>query len=150
MTLLDSRRHYLGIDCNNFHLSLLIPKCCCYKSRAYERGGQGRTMTQGPMEFRGPMSSRGGPSKWHWEVKGPSKSHITVLFLLEITWFRAEKPLKFRRRTFFLVITSFFGPNSSIFSVYLDFTKSQFRHIWAGPGPTFGSRRPCTKHIVFS
>ena len=87
-------------------------------------GGQGRTMTQGPMEFRGPMSSKEGPSKWHWEVKGPLKSHITILFLLEITWFRAEKPLKFRRRPFFLVITSFFGPNSSIFSVYFGLYKT--------------------------
>ena len=31
--------------------------------RAYEKGGQGETMSPGPMEFRGPMSSRGGPSK---------------------------------------------------------------------------------------
>ena len=33
--LLDSRRHYLGINCNNFHLPQLQPKCCC-KSHCFQ------------------------------------------------------------------------------------------------------------------
>ena len=32
----------------------------------------------------------------------------------------------------------------------LEFTKQEIRHIVAGPGPTFGSRRPCTYCIIVS
>ena len=42
-------------------------------------------MTSGPMEFREPMSSRGGPSKWHWEVKDPSKSHVKAGKIVKIS-----------------------------------------------------------------
>ena len=61
-------------------------------------GGWEGTMTSGPMDFRGPigfriavgfsgpsrgpMSSRGGPSKWHWEVSMWSPED---LLFLEIT-----------------------------------------------------------------
>ena len=36
MTLFNSRMHCLGIDCNNFHLSQLVPKCYCYKPCCFQ------------------------------------------------------------------------------------------------------------------
>ena len=32
---------------------------------------------------------------------------------------------------------------AALFPSVLEFTKPEFRHISAAPGPTFGSRRPC-------
>ena len=66
------------------------------------------------------------------------------LFFIEITWFQPEKALKISRRPFFFLRSHHFSnQKAAFFPCVLDFTKPQFRHIWAVPGPTFGFRRPC-------
>ena len=100
-------------------------------------GGQGMTMTSGPMDFRGPMGSRGahhgavgfrgpsrglmglwgGPLKWHWEISmwspkaffGGRGDHLNS----------TRKTVRISVKTFFffLEITSYLGPNCCIFSV---------------------------------
>ena len=59
---------------------------------------------------------------------------------LEITWFWPNKLLKFPKRLFFFLRSHHFSDQFS--PSITDFTKPQFRHIWAGPEPTFGSLRP--------
>ena len=113
-------------------------------------GGKGGQWPPGPMEFRGPkrgpMSSRGGPSKWHWEVKGPSKSHVNRLICFGDHLISAGKTVKISEKTFFVWRSHHFSDQTAAFSPsILDFTKPQFRHVWAGPGPKFGSRRPWGK-----
>ena len=72
-----------------------------------------------------------------------------ALFLLEITQVWPEKTLKFRLRPFFFWRSLDLSGQTAAFSPSsLDFTKPEFRHIWAGPGPTFGSRRPCTRYLT--
>ena len=79
-------------------------------------------------------------------------------------WFWPKKQSKFRWRPFFFFWSLDFGRKNSrsfgedlffwrshhfldqtaAFSPsILDFTKPEFHHIWAGPGPTFGSLHPC-------
>ena len=99
--------------------------------------------------FRGPMTP--------WTIKVLAKvfffwDHLnsarkTVKILAKTFFF--WRLLEFGRKNrsnfgedLFFEITSIFGPNSTIFSLYLDFTTPEFRDIWAGPGPTYGSRRP--------
>ena len=117
-----------------------------------EAGARG-TMTPGP------MSSRGGPSKWHWEVKGPLKSHVTSfisfgdhlknrwnfggdLFFWRSLISTGKNRWNFGEDLFFLRWHHFSDQRAAFSPSILDFTKPQFRHIWAGLGPTFGSRRP--------
>ena len=126
-------------------------------------GGQGGTMTPEPMGFRkavglsgpsrGPMSSREGPSKWHWEISMWSlKTFSSFFFFFFGDHLNSTgKTVRISVKTFFFSeITSFFEPNYSIFSVILDFTKPEIRHIWAGPGPTFGARCHCSSLKVRS
>ena len=115
------------------------------------RGGDSGTMTPAPMEFRGPMNSRGGPSKWHWEVKGPSKSHVKAgkmsverqlkisiktlkfwwrpffsffFFFLEVTWFSQGKTVEIPVKTLFFLFS--FGDHISFRIKQLHF----FRLFW--------------------
>ena len=62
-----------------------------------------------------PMSSRRGPSKWHWEI---SMWSLKTFFFLRSPNFDQKNRSNFREDHFFFEITSFFGPNYSIFSVY--------------------------------
>ena len=83
------------------------------QGRGTEWGGAGDTTTPGPMDFkgptgfrkavgfsgpsRGPMSSRGGPFKWHWEI---SMWRLKTFFFWKSPNFDQKKLFEFRWRPF--------------------------------------------------
>ena len=81
-------------------------------------------MTPGPMDFGGPMNS-----------KEAHQNFGEDLFFWRSPNFDQKKTVRISRKTFF------FGDHVIIWNK-LQFTKPEIRHISAGPGPTFGSRRP--------
>ena len=86
--------------------------------RAYERGGQGTTMTPGLMEFRRPiqMTLR--------SERPISKSHVkSFISIGDHLISTGKNRWNFEEDLFFFEITSCFGPNSSIFSVYFGLHK---------------------------
>ena len=53
-------------------------------------------------------------------------------------------------KTFFFLRSHLFSDQTAAFFPYiLGFTEPEIRHIWAGPGPSFGSRQPCPKILEF-
>ena len=97
------------------------------------REGAGETMTSGYMELRGP-------------VRGPTRAHGPIQSTL-----RSERPtgktVKNSVKTFLFFLRShhFSDQTSAFSSSILDFTKPEFRQIWADPGPMFNSRCPCSQ-----
>ena len=90
-------------------------------------GGAGGTMTLGPMDFRGPWASgrplaSTGQSKWHWEISTWSRK--VFFFLFGDHLISTGQTVRISVKTFFFQITSFFGPNCSIFSVYFGVHKT--------------------------
>ena len=69
-----------------------------------------------------------GPSKWHWEI---SMWGLKTFFFFWRSHHNSDK-------------TAAFSPS------VLEFTKPEIRHNWAGPGLTFGSRRPCGRLHLWS
>ena len=92
-------------------------------------------MTPGPMDFRGPVGFRG-PSRG---PMGFQRTHRND----------TEKSVCGRPKTFFFFFWSHQIPDKTVaFSPsVLEFTKPEMRNIWADPGPTFGSRRPCVANL---
>ena len=58
-----------------------------------------------------------------------------------------EKNVRISVKTFCFFWTSHHNldKTAAISQSVLEFTKPEIRHILAGPGPTFGSRRPCVQ-----
>ena len=99
-------------------------------------GGQGGTMTPGPTVFRGPMSSRRGPSKLHWVI---NKRAIEI----------ARVGLFFLWRPFFFRRSHHIWDQTAAFSLsVLDFTKPGAHPIWGGPSHHIWAREG-THHIIF-
>ena len=58
------------------------------------------------------------------------------------------KTVRISVKIFFFLRSHRFSDQTAAFSPFiLDSTKTENRHIWAGPGPTFGSRRTCNTSI---
>ena len=112
------------------------------------RGEAGGHNDPGPMDFRGPMGFSGCMSYKRVHRNDTEKSACEAWrpFFLEINYFRLQYRLEFRCRAFFffffLIIHHNTDKNSAFSPSVLAFTKPEIRHTWAGPGPTFGSRRP--------
>ena len=121
--LLRHDRAYLNVDSEE---SIM---CVIMKCNQGRQEGAGGTMTPGPKDFWGPM---GFIKTVRISVKN---------FFSEITQFWPEKPWEFRWRSFFLQIASFFGPNYSIFSVYVGLHKTGNPSYLSWPRPVFGPRR---------
>ena len=121
---------------------------------------EGGTMTPGPMGFRGPAHGlqegrwlqqaqqrahelERGPSKWPWEI---SIWGLKTFFFGDHQ-ISSGNTVKISVKTFFFWRSHHNSDKTAAFSPsVLEFTKPKIRHIWAGPGPTFGSRRPWLCH----
>ena len=80
-----------------------------------------------------------GPSKWHWEIS----MWGLKAFFFEDHLISTGKIVRISVKTFFFWRSHHNSDKTAAFSPsVLEFTKPEIRHIWAGPGPTFGSRRP--------
>ena len=126
--------------------------------QGHREGGQGGTMTPGPMGFSKPVGFSG-PSRGRMSSRGDHRNDTEKSeceawrpFFFGNHLFSTEKTVRISVKTFFL----FFwrsqhnsDKNAAISSSVLEFTKPEIRHIWAGPVPTFGSRRPCVRNEVF-
>ena len=65
-----------------------------YTTQGHREGGQGGTMTPGPMDFRGPTRGAMGFRRAHSNGTTKSARGAWRPFFLEITQFRPEKPLE--------------------------------------------------------
>ena len=109
------------------------PECRMASNQGHRKGGQGGTMTPGPMEFLGPMSSTEAHRNFCEDLFFGDHLILTV------------KTARISVKTFFYV----FGDHIIMWTK-LEFTTSEMQHISAGSGPTFGSRRPCCKYYCSS
>ena len=98
-------------------------------TQGHREGWQGGAMTPGPMDFRGPMGFSG-------SSRGPMSSRGARRNDTEKLACEAWRPFFFWRSHHNSDKTAAFSPS------VLEFTKPKICHISAGPGPTFGSRRP--------
>ena len=108
--------------------SLKCQKCsiflfCVLVDSRVARGGAGGTMPPGPMDFWRPMGFRGA---FFWRSPKFDRKTATITVKTFVFW----------RSHHISDETAAFCPS------VLDFTKPKIRHIWAGPGTTFGCRRP--------
>ena len=111
--------------------------------QSHREGGQGGTMTPEPMDFGRPMGFMKAVGFSEMTLRNQHVKPEDLFF--EDHLISTGKTVRISVKTFFfsLEITSVFGPNYSIFSVYFGLHETEIRHTWAGPGPTFGPRRPC-------
>ena len=98
--------------------------CLCTQGH---RGGAGGTMTLGPMDFRGPMGFRkavgfNGPIEM--TLRNQHVKPEGLFFLFGDHLISTGQTVRISVKTFFFQITSFFGPNCSIFSVYFGVHKT--------------------------
>ena len=106
------------------------------------RGGRGWQWPRGPWSLGGPLAS------------GRPLALVTVKNFLIIFWrspnFGRKNRWNFGEDLVFFIWRSHHNSDqtAAFFTSILDITKPEIRHIWAGPGPTFGSRRPCFARTV--
>ena len=96
-----------------------------------EGGGQGGTMTPGPMDFRKPIEMT------------LRNQHMKPDDLFFFFWWSSHlistgKTVRILVKTFFFNSHHFSDQTTAFSPSISDFTKSEICHIWAGPGPTFG------------
>ena len=128
-----------------FESSCRLTTCLAQYIQGLREGGAGGIMTSGPMEFSGPIqmtlrSERpievaceqldfGWKNRWNFGEDLFFWDHLIL----------PRKTVEISEKTFFLFeITSFFGPNSSIFSVYFGLYKATIpshlswprAHVW--------------------
>ena len=115
--------------------------------RVTERGGRGLQWPQGPWASGRPLAPEGPSAEWHLEISMWGLK--TFFFFYEDHLILTGKTVRISAKTFFffwdhIIIWTKVRHCPSVF----EFTKPEFRHIWAGLGPTFGSRRPWS-YVLF-
>ena len=113
------------------------------------RGGQGGQSPRGSWASRRLMASVR-PAEGPWAREGSYRNDSEKLpcealktFFFEDHLISTGKTVRISVKTFFFLRSHHFSDQTAAFSPsILDFTKPEIRHIWAGPGPTFGSRPP--------
>ena len=136
-------------------------RCFEIREQSHREGGRGVQWPRDPWTLGGPWGgpwasvrplASAGPTKGPWAREGPIKmtlrnQHVRSedLFFFGDHLISTKKTVRISVKNFFFVFwrphhnsekTAAFSPS------VLEFTKPEIRHIWAGPGPTFGSRRP--------